>query len=62
MNKVCDEVDNIKHLVEKTPRTMIPTLKAGGLSFKGILEIITDRYKIIGNGYEIIIIIMMNTM
>ena len=37
-----DEVDNIKHLVEKTPRTMIPTLKAGGLSFKGILEIITD--------------------
>jgi len=37
-----DEIDNIKHLVEKTPRTMIPTLKAGGLSFKGILEIITD--------------------
>ena len=37
-----DQVDNIKHLVQKTPRTMIPTLKAGGLSFKGILEIITD--------------------
>ncbi len=37
-----DEIDNIKYLVEKTPRTMIPTLKAGGLSFKGILEIITE--------------------
>ena len=36
------DVDNIKYLINKTPRTMIPTLKAGGLSFKGILEIIND--------------------
>tara|TARA_B100000780_G_C21076133_1_gene433206 strand:+ start:151 stop:969 length:819 start_codon:yes stop_codon:yes gene_type:complete len=37
-----DEVDNIKNLMLKTPRTMIPTLKASGLSFKGILEILNE--------------------
>lgn len=37
-----NEVDNIKNLIQQTPRTMIPTLKASGLSFKGILEIIND--------------------
>lgn len=37
-----NDIDNIKDLVVKTPRTMIPTLKAEGLSFKGILNIIND--------------------
>lgn len=37
-----DEVDDIKNLMLKTPRTMIPTLKASGLSFKGILEILNE--------------------
>jgi hypothetical protein len=37
-----NDIDNIKDLVVKTPRTMVPTLKAEGLSFKGILNIIND--------------------
>lgn len=37
-----EDIDNIKDLVIKTPRTMVPTLKAGGVSFKSILNIITD--------------------
>lgn len=37
-----DDIDNIKDLVIKTPRTMVPTLKAGGISFKSILNIISD--------------------
>ena len=37
-----DDVNNIKNLIVKTPRTMIPTLKAGGISFKGILHILND--------------------
>lgn len=37
-----NDVDNIKNLMQQTPRTMIPTLKASGLSLKGILEIIND--------------------
>jgi hypothetical protein len=37
-----DDIDTIKNLVIKTPRTMVPTLKASGISFKGILNIISD--------------------
>lgn len=37
-----DNINNIKDLIIKTPRTMIPTLKAGGISFKGILHILND--------------------
>jgi hypothetical protein len=37
-----DDINNIKDLIQQTPRTMIPTLKASGMSFKGILEIIND--------------------
>jgi hypothetical protein len=37
-----DDIDNIKDLVIKTPRTMVPTLKASGISFKSILNIISD--------------------
>tara|TARA_Y100000389_G_scaffold187535_1_gene209025 strand:- start:405 stop:1151 length:747 start_codon:yes stop_codon:yes gene_type:complete len=35
-------IDNIKDLIIKTPRTMIPTLKAEGFSFKSMLNIIND--------------------
>ena len=37
-----DDVDSIKNLVIKTPRTMVPALQAGGVSFKSILNIISD--------------------
>lgn len=37
-----DDIDSIKNLVVKTPRTMVPTLKASGISFKSILSIIED--------------------
>ena len=37
-----DDINTIKNLVIKTPRTMVPTLKAGGISFKSILSIIDD--------------------
>ena len=37
-----NDINNIKDLIQQTPRTMIPTLKASGMSFKGILEIIND--------------------
>ena len=37
-----DDIDSIKELVVKTPRTMVPTLKASGVSFKSILNIIQD--------------------
>ena len=37
-----DDIDSIKNLVIKTPRTMVPTLKASGISFKSILSIIED--------------------
>lgn len=37
-----NDIDNIKNLMQQTPRTMIPTLQASGMSFKGILEIIND--------------------
>lgn len=40
-----NDVDKIKELIKKTPRTMIPTLKAEGMSFKGILEILNDIKK-----------------
>tara|TARA_B110000259_G_scaffold188082_1_gene244839 strand:- start:477 stop:1238 length:762 start_codon:yes stop_codon:yes gene_type:complete len=36
------DIDSIKDLVIKTPRTMVPTLKAGGISFRSILSIIQD--------------------
>jgi hypothetical protein len=37
-----NEINNIKELIVQTPRTMVPMLKAGGMSFKGILEIVKD--------------------
>lgn len=37
-----DDINSIKELVVKTPRTMVPTLKASGISFKSILTIIQD--------------------
>ena len=37
-----DDIDSIKNLVLKTPRTMVPTLKASGISFRSILSIIED--------------------
>ena len=37
-----EHIDNIKDLIIKTPRTMIPTLKAEGVSFKSMLNIIND--------------------
>lgn len=37
-----DDIDSIKNLVVRTPRTMVPTLKAGGLNFRSILNIIQD--------------------
>ena len=37
-----EDIDSIKNLVIKTPRTMVPTLQAGGVSFKSILNIISD--------------------
>jgi len=36
------DIESIKNLVIKTPRTMIPTLKASGISFRSILSIIED--------------------
>tara|TARA_B110000259_G_scaffold45782_1_gene53075 strand:+ start:7415 stop:8200 length:786 start_codon:yes stop_codon:yes gene_type:complete len=36
------DIDSIKELVVKTPRTMVPALKASGISFKSILSIIED--------------------
>ena len=37
-----EDINTIKDLVIKTPRTMVPTLKASGISFKSILNIISD--------------------
>jgi hypothetical protein len=37
-----EDINTIKNLVIKTPRTMVPTLKASGISFKSILNIISD--------------------
>ena len=37
-----DDIDSIKNLVLKTPRTMVPTLKASGISFRSLLSIIED--------------------
>lgn len=37
-----EDIETIKDLIVKTPRTMVPTLKAGGLDFKSIISLIDE--------------------